>query len=140
MATLGNLAKKVPLRYFIGIGMIISTFVYMSIGIFYFIFDSFSQTYLMIAMILNGYFQCTCWPGVVAIMGNWFTGKDKGFIIGFWSISGNIGNITGLIMCNVFDNVFNFTWVVNLLGGGLIMLCVAIFVCIFLKESPTNSL
>jgi len=47
----------------------------------------------MVFMCLNGFFQCTGWPGVVGIMGNWFEKGKTGLILGIWAINANIGNI-----------------------------------------------
>ena len=62
---------------------------------------------VLIFMSLNGYFQCTGWPGVVAIMGNWFDKGKTGLILGIWAINANVGNIIAEIMCNLLETQFN---------------------------------
>ena len=38
--------------------------------------------------------QSTGWPGVVAVMGNWF-GKNRGLFLGIWNAHTSLGNILG---------------------------------------------
>ena len=40
-------------------------------------------------------FQATGWPGVVAVVGNWFGRGKKGFIMGVWNSHYSLGNIVG---------------------------------------------
>ena len=46
-------------------------------------------------MALSGMCQSTCWPGSVAIMGNWFGKGSRGLLMGVWAGNSNFGNIIG---------------------------------------------
>ena len=48
---------------------------------------------MIIMICFNGFFQSTGWPGLMAIMGNWFSKGKTGVILGVWAINANIGNI-----------------------------------------------
>ena len=39
--------------------------------------------------------QSTGWPGVVAVMGNWFGKKRRGLLLGVWNAHTSVGNILG---------------------------------------------
>lgn len=93
MATIGNFAKKIPLNFFVGIGMVLATFCYVSFSINFQITGNFSYAMVTVMMCLNGFFQSTGWPGIMGIFGNWFGKGQRGVLMGIWSISANIGNI-----------------------------------------------
>ena len=44
---------------------------------------------------VTGIFQTSGWPGVVAVIGNWFGHGKKGLIMGIWNSHTSIGNIIG---------------------------------------------
>ena len=44
---------------------------------------------------LCGIFEATGWPGVVAVVGNWFGHAKKGLIMGIWNSHTSVGNIVG---------------------------------------------
>ncbi|XP_015749748.1 PREDICTED: sugar phosphate exchanger 3-like [Acropora digitifera] len=53
--------------------------------------------YYGVFMALNGLFQSTGWPCVVAVMGNWFGKSSRGIIFGIWSANASVGNIFGAL-------------------------------------------
>lgn len=75
----------------------------MSFSIVYCISHFFNYAFIVVMMCFNGYFQCTGWPGVVGIVGNWFGKGKRGLLMGFWAVNSNIGNIFALVICNIFD-------------------------------------
>ena len=42
--------------------------------------------------------QSTGWPGVVAVMGNWFGKKRRGLLLGVWNAHTSVGNILGTVI------------------------------------------
>jgi OPA family glycerol-3-phosphate transporter-like MFS transporter 3 len=81
-------------------------------------FNIYNQVWYISFWIINGFAQSTGWPGVVAVMGNWF-GKSgylirqtcykefflesfifsrRGLIFGIWSANASVGNIFGALM------------------------------------------
>ena len=42
--------------------------------------------------------QSTGWPGVVAVMGNWFGKKRRGLLLGVWNSHTSVGNILGTVV------------------------------------------
>lgn len=101
MATIGNLSSRVSLKYFIAVGMMLSVVFYISFSVYYLVSHSFSYLLMAVAMSLNGYFQSTGWPGVMAVMGNWFGKGKRGLLMGFWAINSNVGNIMASVLCNI---------------------------------------
>lgn len=103
MATIGNLSSKVNLKYFVGIGMLLSAFFYMFFSMTYLIGHTYNYALIVVTMCLNGLFQSTGWPGVMGVVGNWFGKGKRGLLMGFWGICANVGNIIALVLCNILD-------------------------------------
>lgn len=57
---------------------------------------------MIIGMIINGFSQSAGYPGLVAVMGNWFGKDSRGILLGLWSINSNLGNILGYTFCALF--------------------------------------
>ena len=55
-----------------------------------------SEAYFYIVFFFVGLFGSAMWPSYIAIMGNWFPKKSRGFMVGLWATSPNVGNIIGL--------------------------------------------
>ncbi len=49
-------------------------------------------------VIIIDLFQSTGWPGVVAVMGNWFGKQGRGFLMGIWNSHTSVGNILGAVI------------------------------------------
>jgi sugar phosphate permease len=46
--------------------------------------------------IFIGIFNAFLLPCFIAIMGNWFPKKNRGFVVGLWATCNNFGNIAGI--------------------------------------------
>ena len=57
---------------------------------------------------VTGIFQTSGWPGVVAVIGNWFGHGKKGLIMGIWNSHTSIGNIIGATIAGKEEG-FNFS-------------------------------
>ena len=55
-----------------------------SLGFYYFVF------------FLIGLFSSIMWPTMIHMLGNWYSKKNRGLIIGAWATCANIGNIIGI--------------------------------------------
>lgn len=138
MATIGNLSSKVNLKYFIAGGMVLSTIFYMSFSFYYLISHAFSYAFLIVVMCLNGFFQSTGWPGVMAVAGNWFGKGKRGLLMGFWAINANVGNIIASVLCNILEEEEHLAWTYNFFFTGGFALLVAILILFFLQEKPSR--
>jgi OPA family glycerol-3-phosphate transporter-like MFS transporter 1/2 len=103
MATIGNLSSRISLKYFVVIGIIMSSFFYMSFSFVFLFSKHFYYALVVVVMCFNGFFQSTGWPGIVGIIGNWFGKERRGLLMGTWALNANIGNIVALVLCNILD-------------------------------------
>ncbi|KAL4227077.1 hypothetical protein ACF0H5_015051 [Mactra antiquata] len=131
----GIIGDRFELRKVLCIGMCLAA---VSVFIFGSVLEwaHYYNHYLYVVLwILNGLFQSSGWPTVVAIMGNWFGKSSRGFVLGLWSACASVGNIIGaLLVSEVLEYGYDYAFLVTstVLFAGAI-------VCFFgIVNSPTD--
>ncbi|XP_019852978.1 PREDICTED: glucose-6-phosphate exchanger SLC37A2-like [Amphimedon queenslandica] len=132
----GIVAERVDLRYFLTVGMIGSAISTGMLGVAYFA-KIYHLYYFLIWMAVSGIMQSTGWPGTVAVMGNWFGIKRRGFFMGVWNAHTSVGNILGTVI-PAFWVEPGRPWGWAFVVPALIMLVVAMAVFFFLVVDPTD--
>ena len=64
--------------------------------------------------VICGAFQATGYPGVIAILANWFGEGRKGFIMGLWNASTAVGNLVGGYIAGMFEEILSFDGIIKL--------------------------
>ncbi|KAL6634847.1 hypothetical protein ACP70R_027518 [Stipagrostis hirtigluma subsp. patula] len=132
MFVAGHLGDRLDLRRFLASGMAASGAAVALFGLGYFL-GLHSLAFYVAAQVIAGLLQSTGWPSVVAIVGNWFSGKRRGLIMGVWNAHTSVGNITGsLVAAAMLRYGWGWSFV---LPGGLIALGGAL-VFFFLAPYP----
>ena len=94
----GMLGERINIRYVLSFGIIgssLATFLSCSLCAN---LNIQSKLYFRILFFLNGVFQSTGWPCVIAVMGNWFSKESAGLVFGFWGINPFLGNALGSLL------------------------------------------
>ena len=94
MFAAGHIADQVSLRLFLSFGMFGSGILVITIGLAK-ILDQHNLIFFYIIYGIQGLFQSIGWPTVVAVMGNWFHGDTRGFIMTVWNSHTSVGNMVG---------------------------------------------
>mmetsp|Transcript_2899 Transcript_2899/g.1964 ORF Transcript_2899/g.1964 Transcript_2899/m.1964 type:complete len:128 (+) Transcript_2899:402-785(+) len=84
----------------------------------------------------EGVFVSTLYPSFVSIMSNWFSKKNRGFIVGVWSTCQNVGNIIGIQLAAALISVFNDQWYWLLISIGCFFYMYAPVLFFFLVPEP----
>jgi len=82
------------MRLVLPAGMTISGIALCLVAVFGF-YDSPTIWAFMILWAVAGFFQAVVWPGTVNTIGNWFSARNKGAVMGIFSSSNNVGNLLG---------------------------------------------
>ncbi|CAJ1063420.1 glucose-6-phosphate exchanger SLC37A2-like [Xyrichtys novacula] len=130
----GILAERLPLRYYLSVGMLMSGFFTSMFGLGFYL-DIHSLGYYASVEVMNGLMQTTGWPAVVACFGNWFGKGNRGFIMGVWNSHTSVGNILGSLIAGAF--VLS-SWGMSFIVPGLIIASVGIISFFFLIERPED--
>ena len=92
--------------------------------------------YYYAVKIFIGVFNSCLFPCMISIIGNWFSKKNRGFIVGMWASCNNFGNIAGIQLAawllRVFDGKWQWTMIVAS-GSAAVMMVIVFF---FLVPHP----
>lgn len=130
----GFVAERVNLRYFLAVGMISSGIACYLFGIAH-RFDIHSLWYYIAVQIFGGIVQTTGWPGVVAVMGNWFGKGNRGLIFGLWNSHTSVGNIMGAL---VASSLLQTDWALSFMIPGVMIAAMGFINFLFLIDSPES--
>ena len=73
-------------------------------------FNITSQAYYYFVVCVIGGFNAFLFPCFVAIMGNWFPKKSRGFLVSLWATCTNTGNIIGIQIAAALLKLYNDKW------------------------------
>uniref|UniRef100_G3Q0N1 Glucose-6-phosphate exchanger SLC37A2 n=1 Tax=Gasterosteus aculeatus aculeatus TaxID=481459 RepID=G3Q0N1_GASAC len=127
----GIFGERVPLRYYLSFGMLMSGVFTCLFGLGFYL-NIHSLWYYSVIQVLNGLMQTTGWPAVVACIGNWFGKGKRGFIMGVWNSHTSVGNILGSLIAGAF---VSSAWGLSFIVPGLIIASTGILCFFFLVES-----
>uniref|UniRef100_A0A667Y7M9 Glucose-6-phosphate exchanger SLC37A2 n=1 Tax=Myripristis murdjan TaxID=586833 RepID=A0A667Y7M9_9TELE len=127
----GIFGERLPLRYYLSAGMLLSGLFTCLFGFGYY-WNIHSIWYYGFVQAMNGLMQTTGWPAVVACVGNWFGKGKRGFIMGVWNSHTSVGNILGSLIAGVF---VSSAWGMSFIVPGIIIASTGILCFFFLVES-----
>ncbi|XP_051053048.1 glucose-6-phosphate exchanger SLC37A2 isoform X3 [Phodopus roborovskii] len=130
----GIFGERLPLRYYLSAGMVLSGLFTSLFGLGYF-WNIHMLWYFVLIQICNGLVQTTGWPSVVTCVGNWFGKGKRGFIMGIWNSHTSVGNILGSLIAGVWVNQ---QWGLSFIVPGIITAVMGIVTFLFLIEYPED--
>ncbi|XP_009879057.1 PREDICTED: uncharacterized protein LOC104282641, partial [Charadrius vociferus] len=130
----GIFGERLPLRYYLSGGMVLSGLFTALFGLGYF-WNIHVLWYFIIVQVCNGLVQTTGWPSVVACIGNWFGKGKRGLIMGIWNSHTSVGNILGSLIAGVW---VSSAWGLSFVVPGVIIAAVGIICFFFLVEYPED--
>uniref|UniRef100_A0A9J8A297 Glucose-6-phosphate exchanger SLC37A2 n=1 Tax=Cyprinus carpio carpio TaxID=630221 RepID=A0A9J8A297_CYPCA len=130
----GMFGERLPLRYYLSSGMILSGLFTVLFGLGFY-WQIHSLWYYCLVQALNGLVQTTGWPAVVACVGNWFGKGKRGFIMGIWNSHTSVGNILGSLIAGVY---VSSSWGLSFIVPGIIIASAGVICFLFLVEKPED--
>ncbi len=128
---MGNVSDRCNPRYFLPLGLILAAIANIMLG-----FAS-SVPLLFVLMLLNGWFQGMGWPPCGRTLAHWFSPKERGTWMAIWNVAHNVGaalvptiTLAGYALFATWRGMFYFP--------ALISIAIAIFVLIFLRDTPQS--
>jgi MFS transporter, OPA family, glycerol-3-phosphate transporter len=86
---MGNLSDRSNARIFLPLGLLLSAFTMVAMGVVPF---ALSSVALMFALLfINGWFQGMGWPASGRVMVHWFSLKERGTKMSIWNVAHNVG-------------------------------------------------
>ena len=137
-AIMGSLIHRFSLKSYVVTGLALSSISYMLWVLCYSVTGFYNEIFMICAMTVSGFGQATGWPGIIAILNNWFEGTKKGLLMGLWATNAMVGNILASNILNILeDNDVSFVW--NFFVTGSLGLTVVVILLLFLKEKPDHN-
>ncbi|KFW11153.1 Sugar phosphate exchanger 2, partial [Fulmarus glacialis] len=130
----GIFGERLPLRYYLSGGMVLSGIFTALFGLGYF-WNIHVLWYFIVVQGCNGLVQTTGWPSVVACVGNWFGKGKRGLIMGIWNSHTSVGNILGSLIAGVW---VSSSWGLSFIVPGIIITAMGIICFFFLVEYPED--
>lgn len=130
----GIFGERLPLRYYLSFGMLMSGLFTCLFGLGYY-WKIHSLLFYAFIQVMNGLMQTTGWPAVVACVGNWFGKGKRGFIMGVWNSHTSVGNILGSLIAGVY---VSSAWGMSFIVPGLIIAAAGVVCFFFLIEKPED--
>ncbi|KAM9220766.1 glucose-6-phosphate exchanger SLC37A2 [Dugong dugon] len=130
----GIFGERLPIRYYLSAGMLLSGLFTALFGMGYF-WNVHMLWYFVLIQICNGLVQTTGWPSVVTCVGNWFGKGRRGLIMGIWNSHTSVGNIMGSLLAGIWVNE---QWGLSFVVPGVITAAMGAFTFLFLVEYPED--
>ncbi|KFV57964.1 Glycerol-3-phosphate transporter [Gavia stellata] len=130
----GIIGERLPIRYYLTVGMLASGLFTAMFGLGYF-YNIHNLWFYIIAQIANGLVQTTGWPSVVTCIGNWFGKGRRGLIMGIWNSHTSVGNILGSLIAAYWVST---CWGLSFVMPGVTIAVMGIVCFLFLIEHPKD--
>ncbi|XP_075375297.1 glucose-6-phosphate exchanger SLC37A1 isoform X2 [Mycteria americana] len=131
----GIIGERLPIRYYLTVGMLASGLFTAMFGLGYF-YNIHNLWFYIMAQIANGLVQTTGWPSVVTCIGNWFGKGRRGLIMGIWNSHTSVGNILGSLIAAYWVST---CWGLSFVMPGVIIAVMGIVCFLFLIEHPKDA-
>ncbi|MBN3321605.1 G6PT2 protein, partial [Atractosteus spatula] len=130
----GIIGERLPIRFYLTLGMLASGFFTSLFGLGYFL-NVHSLWFYIMVQVLNGIVQTTGWPSLVTCIGNWFGKGRRGLVMGIWNCHTSIGNILGSLIAGCWVSTH---WGLSFVVPGIIIAVMGIVCFLFLIEHPDD--
>uniref|UniRef100_A0A8D0F6H7 Solute carrier family 37 member 1 n=1 Tax=Strix occidentalis caurina TaxID=311401 RepID=A0A8D0F6H7_STROC len=130
----GIIGERLPIRYYLTVGMLASGLFTAMFGLGYF-YNIHNLWFYIMAQVANGLVQTTGWPSVVTCIGNWFGKGRRGLIMGIWNSHTSVGNILGSLIAAYWVST---CWGLSFVMPGVIIAVMGIVCFLFLIEHPKD--
>ncbi|KFV05307.1 Glycerol-3-phosphate transporter [Tauraco erythrolophus] len=130
----GIIGERLPIRYYLAVGMLASGLFTAMFGLGYF-YNIHNLWFYIMAQIANGLVQTTGWPSVVTCIGNWFGKGRRGLSMGIWNSHTSVGNILGSLIAAYWVST---CWGLSFVMPGVIIAVMGIVCFLFLIEHPKD--
>ena len=132
---MGTVSDRSNARIFLSLGLVLSAFTMIAMGIFPFATGSISIMFCL--LFINGWFQGMGWPPCGRVVVHWFSVKERGTRMSIWNVAHNVGG--GLMAPLAIAGLAIFgTWEGKLYFPAIVALAVACITYLLVRDTPQS--
>lgn len=132
---MGTVSDRSNARTFLSIGLVLSAFTMIAMGVFPFATGSIAAMFAL--LFINGWFQGMGWPPCGRVVVHWFSLTERGTKMSIWNVAHNVGG--GLMAPIAIAGLAVFgTWQGKLYFPGIIALFVALITYLLVRDTPQS--
>ena len=132
---MGNVSDRSNARYFLAIGLILSSLTMIFMGLSPFATSSIAIIFIL--LFINGWVQGMGWPASGRVVVHWFSIKERGTTMSIWNLAHNVGGFLVGPLAILGVELF-VDWQARLYFPGLVALLFAAIVLIFVRDTPQS--
>ncbi len=132
---MGNVSDRSNARYFLAVGLILSSLTMICMG--FFPFATSSVTVMFILLFINGWFQGMGWPACGRVVVHWYSVKERGTAMSIWNLAHNVGGfLVGPL--TIWGVELFMDWHARLYFPGLIAIVFSLIAILFIRDTPQS--
>jgi len=132
---MGNISDRSNARYFLSIGLVLSAFTMIFMGLVPFATSSIAVMFGL--LFINGWFQGMGWPACGRVIAHWYSVRERGTVMSFWNLAHNVGGffvgpltVLGLELFADFHGMLYFP--------GLVAIFFAFVALLLVRDTPQS--
>lgn len=132
---MGNVSDRSNARNFLTIGLVLSAFTMIFMGMFPFATSSIAVMFVL--LFINGWFQGMGWPPCGRVVVHWYSIKERGTMMSIWNVAHNVGGgLVGPIAILAIEIFAD--WHSKFYFPGMIALVFAAIAYILVRDTPQS--
>ncbi len=132
---MGNVSDRSNARNFLTVGLVLSAFTMIFMGVFPFATSSIAVMFVL--LFINGWFQGMGWPPCGRVVVHWYSIKERGTMMSIWNVAHNVGGgLVGPIAILAIE-IFS-DWHSKFYFPGMIALVFAAIAYILVRDTPQS--
>lgn len=132
---MGNVSDRSNARYFLSIGLVLSSFTMVFMGLVPFATSSIAIMFVL--LFVNGWFQGMGWPPCGRVVAHWYSIRERGRAMSIWNLAHNLGGfLVGPLTILALELFAD--WHGKLYFPGLVALLFALLAFLLVRDTPQS--
>lgn len=132
---MGNISDRSDARYFLSIGLVLSAFTMIFMGLVPFATSSIAIMFGL--LFINGWFQGMGWPPCGRVVAHWYSVRERGTTMSIWNLAHNLGGfLVGPLTVLGFELFAD--WHGKLYFPGMVAIFFALVALLLVRDTPQS--
>lgn len=132
---MGNISDRSNARYFLSIGLVLSSFTMIFMGLIPFATSSIAIMFGL--LFINGWFQGMGWPPCGRVVAHWYSIRERGRTMSIWNLAHNVGGFAVGPLTIMAIELFA-DWHGKLYFPGMVAIFFAIIAFLLVRDTPQS--